>query len=257
MGVPDAAEHFQRTGLTALIYDPRSTGLSDGQPRNEIDPVKQVEDMSDAATFLSGLPTVDPYKIGFWGMSFGAAVSLCAASLDRRAKFVIAVCPLTDFEYSLEKRPQILAKCIKDRVSQAKGNAPFYLPMVTEKGENPAGFGQVNDRERNAKLVKAGKELAPNHVNRTTLQSYSKIFMWQPISLWRHLSPTPAMFIIPESDTLSPAEAQLHHFGNLSHPKRLHVEPGVGHEEILVGEHLPSLMNLQTGFIHDAILGNI
>ena len=255
--MPDAAEYFQKAGFTALIFDPRSTGLSDGQPRNEIDPVKQVEDLSDAATFLSDLPMVDPLQVGFWGMSFGAVVSLCAASLDKRAKFAIALCPLTDFEYPLEKRPQILAKCIRDRVSQLKGNAPFYLPMVTEKGENPAGFGSGIHKGRYAKLVEVGKELAPNHVNRTTLQSYSKMFMWQPFSLWQHLSPTPVLFVVPELDAVSPAEAQLHRFGSLSDPKRLHVEPGIGHEEILVGEHLPSLMKLQIEFIHDAIRGGV
>lgn len=37
VGLSDAAEHFQRAGLTALISDPRGMGLSNGQPRNEID----------------------------------------------------------------------------------------------------------------------------------------------------------------------------------------------------------------------------
>lgn len=50
-------------------------------------------------------------------MSFGAAVSLCATSLDGRAKFVVNICTLIDFEYSLEKRSQLLARCVKDRIS--------------------------------------------------------------------------------------------------------------------------------------------
>ena len=68
MGVPDVAEHLQRLGITALTFDPRTTGKSDGQPRNEIDPFKQIEDLSDALSFLSNLPSVDPGKMGFWGM---------------------------------------------------------------------------------------------------------------------------------------------------------------------------------------------
>lgn len=58
-------------------------------------------------------------------MSFGAAVSLCATSLDGRVELVVNICPLIDFEYSLEKRSQLLAKCVKDRISQVKGNAPY------------------------------------------------------------------------------------------------------------------------------------
>ena len=46
MLLPEVAEEFQSLGFNALIYDPRSTGDSDGTPRNEIDPMKQTEDLS-------------------------------------------------------------------------------------------------------------------------------------------------------------------------------------------------------------------
>lgn len=257
LGLPDAAEHFQKAGITTLIYDPRGTGISDGHPRNDIDPFKQVEDLSDALTFLGSLPNVDRDQMGLGGMSFGAVVSLCAASLDKRARFAIAICPLTDFEFSPDKRPKILAKCIKDRESQIVGNPPFYLPMVTEKGENPAGFGHGIDKARYAMILEIGRQIAPNHVNRTTIQTYYKLLMWQPFSLWRHLSPTPVMFVVPEIDNISPKEAQLHLLDSLDSPKVLHVEQGVGHEDILTGDHLTSLMKLQAGFISDALAGRI
>ena len=257
LGLPDAAEHFQNAGITTLIYDPRSTGTSDGQPRNDIDPFKQVEDLSDALTFLGALPNVDRNQMGLGGMSFGAVLSLCAASLDKRARFAVAICPLTDFEFSSDKRPKILAKCMKDRESQIMGNPPFYLPMVTEKGENPAGFGSGIDKARYALIVEIGKQIAPNHVNRTTIQTYYRLLMWQPFSLWQHLSSTPVMFIVPEMDSISPREAQLHLFDSLAGPKSLHVEQGVGHEDILTGDHLTSLITLQAGFINDALAGKI
>ena len=77
MFIPEVAEAFQLAGITALIYDPRNTGMSEGQPRNEIDPMKQIEDYSDAATFLGTLSIVDPNCIGFWGMSFSATIAVC------------------------------------------------------------------------------------------------------------------------------------------------------------------------------------
>ena len=257
LGLPEVAQHFQRAGITALVYDPRSTGLSEGDPRNDIDPVKQVEDYSDALTFLSGLPTVDPAKLAFWGMSFAGTVSLCAASLDKRAKLVIAVCPMTEFRHTPEKLPKVLAKCMKDRESQAKGNAPFYLPVLNETGENPAGFGIGVDQEQFAKVVRADKELAPNHVNRTTIQSYYKLVMWQPAALWPHLDPTPVMFVVPECDRLCPPEVQLRSFERLSGPKRCHVEPGRGHMDIVEGEHLTDLMQLQIDFVKDVMEGKL
>lgn len=70
MNLPDVAEGFQRAEITALIYDPRTTGLSDGMPRNDIDPMKQVEDDSDALTFLGDHPMVDRNQMAFWGGIF-------------------------------------------------------------------------------------------------------------------------------------------------------------------------------------------
>lgn len=125
MFVPEVAASFQALGVTALVYDPRTLGVSDGLPRNDIYPAKQAEDYSDALTFLSSLPMVDPERIAFWGMSFSATIALCAGALDKRAKLVIAICPLLNFEYTPDKFPKVLAKSMKDRESQIMGNEPF------------------------------------------------------------------------------------------------------------------------------------
>lgn len=257
LGLPDVAAHFQSHGFTVLLYDPRCTGLSDGEPRNDIDPMQQASDYSDALTFLSSQPSVDIARIFFWGMSFAAVIALCASAVDKRACGIIAVCPLTDFTYTPEKLPKVMAKCMQDRASQIAGNDPVYLPMLNEMGENPAGFGAGIDKERYGKIVNAGKAIARRHVNQTTLQSYYKMVMWQPFSLWSLVSPTPVLFVVPELDSLSPAERQLKHFENLQGPKRLHVESGVGHMEIVEGPHLEQLMKVKVQFMHDVVNGAV
>ncbi|KAI9720557.1 MAG: hypothetical protein M1828_005641 [Chrysothrix sp. TS-e1954] len=249
MFVPDVAAHFQKEGFTALTYDPRTTGTSDGTPRNNIDPNKQVEDYSDALTYLASHPQVNASQICFWGFSFAGTVSLCAASLDKRAKLVIAVCPLTKFEYTPQLLPKVLAKAIKDRESQVMGNEPFYLPMLTEQGENPAGFGVGVEKENYDILVGAKREVAPSFELNTTIQTYYKLFMWQPFGLWCHLTPMPLLLVVPEEDKVSPAELQLSHFKTMSEPKEVHVESGKGHMDVLSGESFSSLMNIQVDFI--------
>ncbi|KUJ12799.1 alpha/beta-hydrolase [Mollisia scopiformis] len=248
MFVPQVAEQFQLLGVTALIFDPRSTGASDGIPRNEIDPMKQVEDYSDAHNFLSTLTIVDSKAIGFWGMSFSAAVSLCAAALDKRAKFIIAVCPLLSFGYSKERLLKVLAKAMQDRASQKKGNSPFYLPMLNDKGENPAGFGMGMDEEVFDHITSA-MEWVPSFENRTTIQSYFKMVMWQPSGLMQYVSPTPVMFVVPELDKVSPPEDQLALFETFSEPKKLHIAQGKGHLNVLSGEDFPSLMKMQAEWL--------
>jgi hypothetical protein len=48
--VDGIAAWFGRNGLTALVYDARTIGTSDGLPRNDLDPQKMAEDNSDAVT---------------------------------------------------------------------------------------------------------------------------------------------------------------------------------------------------------------
>jgi fermentation-respiration switch protein FrsA (DUF1100 family) len=257
VGLPDVGEIFQSAGITALMFDPRNTGRSDGFPRNEIDPFNQVGDLSDALTFLSAQSSVDPSQMGFWGFSFGGTASLCAASLDKRAKFVIAVAPLTDFDFEEGYQPKVLAKAIKDRESQLRGNAPYSIAMVNKKGENSVGFGHGLDKERYAKIVQDGTPIAPNHVNRITLQSYYKVTMWQPFSLWRFLPPTEVMFVIPALDKMSYPHMQKRYFEELTSPKRLYVEACAGHEDILSGEHLKLVVARQIDFITDTLQGGL
>jgi len=253
MLLPEVAENFQRAGITVLIYDPRSIGLSDGTPRNEIDPIKQVEDYSEALTFIGTLSMVDPDRIAFWGMSFAGTVALCAAALDKRAKLVIAVCPLIKF-YIEEKLPRVLAKAMKDRQSQAKGNGAFYLPPFARNGDNPIGMADGGGLEAYNFMVNVKEKGAANFENRTTLQSYYKIVQWQPRGLMHLIHQTPVLMLIPELDQISKPEDQRSLFNSFSGPKELHIAHAKGHLNVLSGEDFPALQKLQVDFIRDLLV---
>lgn len=257
MFVPDVAEQFQASGITALIYDPRSIGQSDGLPRNEVDPMKQASDYSDALTFLRTLPIIDPEAISFWGQSFSGCVALCAASLDKRAKLCIAICPLLDFELTPEKFPKVLLKSMRDRESQISGNAAMYLPVLTEKGENPAGMGIGANKEEFDYMVNAKSRGAPNHENKTSLQTYYKIIMWQPHGIMKYMTPTPVLMVVPEKDMISPPEQQLALFDTFPSPKKVHIAPGKGHLNVLSGDDFPALSKMQADFVFDILAGKV
>ncbi|KAI9642740.1 hypothetical protein NHQ30_008471 [Ciborinia camelliae] len=250
MFVPQVAEQFQKHNFTALIYDPRSLGLSDGEPRNEVDPMKQVSDYSDAFTFLTTLPIVDKDEIFFWGQSFAGCVALCAAALDKRAKACISICPLLDFSLTPNTFPRILAKSMKDRESRAAGNDPMYLPVLTADGKNPAGLGIGADKEEFDYMVNAKKYGAVRHENRTTLQTYYKLIMWQPHGIMQHMADTPIMMVVPELDMISPPEQQFKLFDTFQGPKKCYVSPGKGHLDVLSGEDFESLCEMQVKFLH-------
>lgn len=46
MTLPEVAENFQSLGYNVLLYDARSIGASDGEPRNQPSPYQMAEDVS-------------------------------------------------------------------------------------------------------------------------------------------------------------------------------------------------------------------
>ncbi|GAP90163.1 putative peptidase s15 [Rosellinia necatrix] len=249
MIVAEIAEHFQRSGFTALTYDPRSIGQSDGLPRNDIDPSRNVEDYHDALTFLKRHPLVDPSKMAFWGYSFSGMVALVAAALDKRAKAVVAMCPLTIWEFPEDRWARVLAQAMRDRESRVAGNRPVYIPMLTEDGENPAGFGAGFGAD-NFRLVAGATETQPDFELPTTLSSYYRIAAFQPFGLIKHVSPTPAMVVIPEDDAVSPAERQRALvYDVLREPKNLLLVPGKGHMDVLSGEDFDRVLDAQVQYL--------
>src|SRR5689334_6715708 len=67
MHLENFAEVFASAGLHVLVYDHRNFGASDGQPRQEIDPVRQVRDFRHAITYATGRQDVDSTRVGIWG----------------------------------------------------------------------------------------------------------------------------------------------------------------------------------------------
>ena len=84
------AEHFvSHLPMTCLVYDNRCFGASDGEPRLEIDPWRQITDYSDAISHAQTLAEVEPSKIGIWGTSYSGGNSLWVGATDRRVKAVL------------------------------------------------------------------------------------------------------------------------------------------------------------------------
>ncbi|KZL86692.1 hypothetical protein CI238_12751 [Colletotrichum incanum] len=261
-GIPNTAKAFQSAGITALIYDHRGVGESDGTPRNNINPFVQVDDMADALTFLSSCPSVNPRQgVGLWGLSLGGSVAMVLAALDPRVRFVVAIAPITEITHDLPKLRPVLAKAAKDRESQVKGNEPFYVPMLNKKGENPAGFNSGFDEETVKRLMDAYNELdplraslAPNHVNRTTVGTYRYMLLWDMKYMWKYIT-QPVLFLLPRKDQILSVETQMPHYNMLGGPKQLHIQENAGHMDILDGPENEQVNAVQIEFTLDVLQG--
>lgn len=90
----DYARVFAAAGLAVLVYDHRNFGVSDGEPRGEINPWVQCRGYVDAISFAQGLAEVDPERIGLWGDSYTGGEVVVVAACDARPCCVVAQCPV-------------------------------------------------------------------------------------------------------------------------------------------------------------------
>ena len=88
------ARVFAAAGLAILIYDHRNFGISDGEPRQEINPWIQSRGYVDALTFMATRPEVDAERIALWGDSFTGGQVVLVGACDARAKAVVAQVPV-------------------------------------------------------------------------------------------------------------------------------------------------------------------
>ncbi|MBF3223412.1 alpha/beta fold hydrolase, partial [Pseudomonas aeruginosa] len=98
------AEVFAAAGFVVLLYDHPNFGDSDGEPRQEIDPVMQRRGYRDAITWLGAQARVDASRIGIWGTSYSGGHVLEVAALDRRVKCVVAQVPTVSGHASALRR---------------------------------------------------------------------------------------------------------------------------------------------------------
>jgi uncharacterized protein len=87
---------FAEAGYVALAIDYRHFGGSAGEPRHDLSPSREVEDIRSALDWLEAQSGVDPDRLGIWGTSFGGGIVTQAAAFDVRVKACVAQAPILD-----------------------------------------------------------------------------------------------------------------------------------------------------------------
>ena len=142
----DYAAAIVEQGLAALTFDFRNLGRSDGQPRQEIDPQRQIQDFRAAISYLRRRPEVDRERIGIWGSSYSGGHALTVAAIDKRVKCVVSQVPTTSGFLAAQRRvrydkAQVLQAAFEaDREARDAGQPPAMLRMVDADPEAPVAY---------------------------------------------------------------------------------------------------------------------
>lgn len=236
MYLDEYAEAFAAAGLSALVFDNRNFGASDGEPRQEIDPVAQVRDYRHAITYARGLPEVDPTRVGVWGSSYSGGHVLVVGAIDRRVKAVVSQVPLVSGYQNIRSlvRSDFIdgfrAQFDADREARGRGEAPAMVPVVDEDPLAPSALPTADSYRW---FTETHEKRAPSWRNEVTLRTVEMLSEYEPGSYISRISPTPLLMLVARNDVLTPTELAIGAFEHAREPKKLVILPG-GHFDAYV-----------------------
>ena len=213
MGLDRYASVFRAAGLACVVYDHRNWGDSEGEPRHETDPWRQLSDMRDVVTWTRAHPDLDAARVAVWGTSYSGGHALMIGALDKRLRAVVAQVPLVDgaafFRASLEAGggQRFLDRLAADRDARYRGEQPQTVRSAAN-GTTTAAWAAATDVEG----------VWPN---RMTLRSLEAVASYVPANHVKGISPTPLLVILADRDEIIPVEQQLAAFERAREPKRL------------------------------------
>ena len=227
-GLENLARMFAEAGYVVVFHDHRSFGDSDGLPRQDIDPWKQIEDWRPAITYLEHLEIVDPSRIGLWGTSFAGGHALVLGATDRRLRAIVAQVPTIDGFDTGHRRvpPQQVAELERsfdeDLRAQFAGEPPATSALVSSDPDTPAAYRSQDAIDFNSREGETGWK------NEVTIMSTRRARMYAP-GVWApRVSPTPLLMIVADDDTTAPTDLTLGAYEQAHEPKALKLFHG-GH----------------------------
>jgi uncharacterized protein len=228
-GLERFARAFADGGFVVLIHDHRGFGASDGEPREDVDPWRQIADWRRAISFLESRPEVDSRRIGLWGTSYAGGHAIVLGATDRRLRCVVAQVPtISGYEQGLRRvAPDDVAALedsfAEDERAQARGEPPRYQAIVSADPAVPAAY-------RAPEAIDFYRQPVPAGIweNTVTVRSARAARMYEPGVWIDRVSPTPLLMVVGRSDTITLTDLALAAYERALEPKRLELIPG-GH----------------------------
>jgi uncharacterized protein len=233
--MPYYARAFAERGIAALVFDYRNLGVSDGEPRQHLDPWMQIRDYQNAVSFLTTRPEIDADRLGAWGISYSGGHVIVLAATDPRVKVIVSQIPVVDGYENMRRvhgtmgYRKLWATILEDRDRRfADPGTRLHIPHATAEPEKDLSTWPFPETFHTFAALKASE--APLYQNSSTVESVDLLLNYDIIPFARRVYDTPTLMIVAEGDDLTLWDLEIGAYNALpTAKKRLHVLPHTTH----------------------------
>jgi fermentation-respiration switch protein FrsA (DUF1100 family) len=233
---PQYAEEFVRRGFAALIFDYRTIGASDGEPRQHLDPWAQVEDFRNAITYLETRSDIDAERIGAWGISYSGGHVLILGAIDPRVKVIVSNVPVIDGfttmwrVHGTDRFRKLQHAILEDRRKRFETGDFGYISMSGTPTGPDAELSTWPLDEVKVVFEELQRTQAPRHEHRSTIASTELLMQYDATPYAGRIVNKPVLMIVANDDDITMWDLESKVFESIpSNAKELVVLPSTSH----------------------------
>jgi uncharacterized protein len=205
-------------GYAALRFDFRGCGESEGE-RGRVICKEQVRDTRNALSFLATRPEIDPKRIGVLGQSFGAAVAVYAAGVDRRIAACISSGGWGDG-----------AKKFRKQHASSRAWKKFSAMLKAGRRRRRSGKPMTVSRYDIVPIPpRLRGNLAPGSIMEFPFEVVEAMVAFNANEVVGRIAPRPLLLLHSADDSVTPTEQSVELFSRAGKPTDLHLIADVDH----------------------------
>jgi uncharacterized protein len=213
--LPHYAERLADAGYTALTFDPRNLGESEGEPRSHYDPNLVTADFANAVNYLLTRADVDPDRVAVVGVCMGGGYAVSTGARDKRLKAVVSIAggyniggTFQQF-FGVDGFAAYYRKVNQLAQRQYETGEVEYIPTIAKSLSDDVPVAAMPNEEAYSYYDRTSKADAPNWSRRMTAASLLPYFVYNAITHAPLVAPTPLMIMHGTNDAqLLPEYAQ-------------------------------------------------
>lgn len=213
--VPHYAERFADAGYTALTFDPRGFGESEGEPRHRYDPNIVIDDYCNAVNYLTTRADIDPSQVAVVGVCMGGGYAVSVGARDKRLKAVVSIAGGYDIGGTFQQFLGVdgfaaYYRTINELVQrQYEAEEIAYIPTTVPQLSEDVPVAALPNEEAYSYYARTHRTDAPNWPETMTADSLLPYLIYNGIAHAPLVAPTPLMIIHGTTDVaLLPEYAQ-------------------------------------------------